>query len=1005
MRKVILHLTDLHFGWDGNDVNRLAERKLCLNGLIKAISKLDVDWRPSIVCLSGDIGWKGIESDYIEAKQWLDKLLKIVGIGYDRVLVCSGNHDVERAKTGLLTTPKRLKDAQDLLKIPLSFEMHDVFQNFSMFCQTSGIFPYKVNSEDSTLWGERVVDGIRFVTLNSSWFCKDDNDKENLWIGQKLLNYLEANGQFPEVVGEKDALPTVVMMHHPFEWLNPEETHGFENKLNTKDYIAHRGHLLITGHEHGEARGLDRIAEGMYHSKGGATYSGGEYNNNARIFMFDGDNLVYRSLIYETGSPSREWRVTEPVSLALRTPIAGDEAFISCENSILKSAVIPKELTLIPIDYGEFFGRDEDLSNLTALLERSSKVVLMNGLGGIGKTTLAKRLVNKNRNRFDHIIWIGIAKAGLDSKHDNSINLKQAFLQNLLLFDNLKLPFIVEHETENAKFSRLMNAIKNLDGYNLLVIDNVGNEVDQHAIRAELPNPPSWKVLLTSKRKPSGYDVFELNKITLKASLELFFQSYKSPCSREKVIELLEEVDFHTLTVELLAKTLQAHYGTTSVEDLLTKIRSKQLDDPHFQRKIVTEHSEETEVFENLLAVFNVSNLSQPELQLLRRLTLLPPGIYDINNQLGVAFQRLSPEDLRTFHEAIHSLDVKGWIKVSGQSIEMHKMMHQMISYQEKITWEDAEPFVQFFTVSLNYDFHTVPKDAWGFVPFGEFLVDTLSTTEGLGFQDDIHALKNNLSAIYKDMGRFEDARKFMESSVEEAVNNLPKGHLSILKYKNTLALIYKNLEIFDKAENLSIQVLDETLQNSNESNKALMIFKSNLAVVYKSQGRSHEAIELFESASRDAIDVFGDESAEAALSFGKIATVLQDMQDYSKAAVLLENSLRILQKTLPAEHPHIAVTQSNLSFSYQKLERFEEAIELSKKSLKAAEDYFGTKHHTYITRMKNLGLAYSRSNQKGESLKILFDALALSNRVLGENHSIAHDIQKEINLVQRSRL
>jgi hypothetical protein len=56
-RHVVIHLTDLHFGQDTSR-DQIAARDLALAGVVKTIDGLESDWRPTLVCISGDIGWK-----------------------------------------------------------------------------------------------------------------------------------------------------------------------------------------------------------------------------------------------------------------------------------------------------------------------------------------------------------------------------------------------------------------------------------------------------------------------------------------------------------------------------------------------------------------------------------------------------------------------------------------------------------------------------------------------------------------------------------------------------------------------------------------------------------------------------------------------------------------------------------------------------------------------------------------------------------------------------------
>src|SRR5262245_58943176 len=135
----ILHLTDIHFGWEGSDPSDLANRKVCLDGLIKQLSTIEPEWKPEIICLTGDIGWRGVSSDYNDAKKWLDELLKITGLTYNKLVVCAGNHDVIRAKAKKLSRPESTKDADEVLAPPIEEHFQGPFSDFVTFCKSVGI--------------------------------------------------------------------------------------------------------------------------------------------------------------------------------------------------------------------------------------------------------------------------------------------------------------------------------------------------------------------------------------------------------------------------------------------------------------------------------------------------------------------------------------------------------------------------------------------------------------------------------------------------------------------------------------------------------------------------------------------------------------------------------------------------------------------------------------------------------------------------------------------------
>jgi len=106
MTKVnILHLSDLHFGIEPSQERpetTLAQRKNALEELIKGLKGIDDDWQPDIVAISGDIGWAGCETDYKEARKWIEKdLLMALGLSVDDLIVCAGNHDIKSRQYGI----------------------------------------------------------------------------------------------------------------------------------------------------------------------------------------------------------------------------------------------------------------------------------------------------------------------------------------------------------------------------------------------------------------------------------------------------------------------------------------------------------------------------------------------------------------------------------------------------------------------------------------------------------------------------------------------------------------------------------------------------------------------------------------------------------------------------------------------------------------------------------------------------------------------------------------
>jgi len=302
----VLHLTDLHFGWD-RDPTEAAERELALDGLISAASTLRDRWHPDMVCLTGDVGWRGSVSDYELARKWLERLLQRLNLGFGDVVTCPGNHDVDRSISGRIPRPANSRDADQCLRVPLSaIPTFSAFSAFSAFCKTAGIRLLRLNDEETFLVGETIHKGVRFIGCNSAWFCKADDDQKKLWIGLPLLKVLEANKAFPPL-GEAPGIPTICLVHHPPDWWHDAEIHADGERLNTQDYLALRCHLILSGHTHGEVRRPDRIAQAAHHFAGGSAFAGASHFNSFRLIRIDESRLEYRSFEFDPQAADNKW--------------------------------------------------------------------------------------------------------------------------------------------------------------------------------------------------------------------------------------------------------------------------------------------------------------------------------------------------------------------------------------------------------------------------------------------------------------------------------------------------------------------------------------------------------------------------------------------------------------------------------------------------------------------------------------------------------------------------
>ncbi|EOA34717.1 hypothetical protein CARUB_v10022288mg [Capsella rubella] len=139
-------------------------------------------------------------------------------------------------------------------------------------------------------------------------------------------------------------------------------------------------------------------------------------------------------------------------------------------------------------------GLEENVEKLVGYLveEDNDPIVLMTGMGGLGKTTLARQAFHHDKvtEKFDRLAWVCVSQV-CDRK-----NVWQNILQNFRTKAEENEIMQMKEERLQDELSRLLETSKSL-----IVIDDIWKEEDWNLIKPIFPHKKGWKVLLTSRNE------------------------------------------------------------------------------------------------------------------------------------------------------------------------------------------------------------------------------------------------------------------------------------------------------------------------------------------------------------------------------------------------------------------------------------------------------------------------------------------------------------------------
>lgn len=252
----ILHLSDLHFGIESTEKiteYALTCRKKVLSGLIKKIEGLNSVWKPDILVITGDIGWKGREEDYEEALKWIEKnIIDILNIKRENIIVIPGNHDIDVKKAEKCNL-KMAENLDEVEKQLIGESINDYlipFCDYIKFCEKLNKNEPIVGKEKYKIIGYINIKKISFIILNSSWYFRNKGqNNEKLWLGSPHIDLIEQNNLKNDYREKNDGI-VISLFHHPPLYLEKTESILDIERESTIHHISKISNIILTGHTH-----------------------------------------------------------------------------------------------------------------------------------------------------------------------------------------------------------------------------------------------------------------------------------------------------------------------------------------------------------------------------------------------------------------------------------------------------------------------------------------------------------------------------------------------------------------------------------------------------------------------------------------------------------------------------------------------------------------------------------------------------------------------------------
>ena len=695
-------------------------------------------------------------------------------------------------------------------------------------------------------------------------------------------------------------------------------------------------------------------AEDQSNNKGGYLYEiETALNLNKKITLIEYNKESYNDVTAKYPSLSNAQKVTfnGEYNFAFEERLCKHFEFEYKEENVSGPTVINN------ISYPENLIPRRDMLDKLDKEFKSHKCVVVSGIGGSGKTSLAY-LYAKEQD-FNNIAWVIV-----------NGKIEDVFVDRIarLLFKNEDYEGFSRIDDAKTKLDFIKSELSKIQGKNLLVFDiNTNNEEIKQEIETKINNylpSGSWKTLVLTRtvaENPSRFSTIKMDKMAADDAKELFLNNWKRTkinFSQDQLAKITKELYYHPLLIEQTAIVFSKGHEK-SAEEIISKIKDNSKVNNPRTKKILSglaiEDKEQQDIYTYLINLCNIENLSPDEINFLAVYvtcpeepiddevisTLLPPQIaLPIVKEM---FENSDDEDMKQMAETnlTESL-ARDFIKFSYENFEDEDTKQLFKEIIDKCNDEDSNP-----TLDSLVEKGIISRNDADQFSIHSLMADVIREQINIKEFDYSDYLDNVRNILHDDIKKV-TLHKYSKCIASSFINYGICGHIvlfinflnklcannDVILYQLPMPELYHLANQFEKdAEPYYLAGLYNSIAGVEE-------FKNNLR---EAKMHYEKALEVIEGAEENEVIL----NLKGAL-LQNLAKLEVNLDDTDSAKKHYEEALEIKRKMpeTPDYLYSLATTLGNLAGLEKKLgetdsakKHYEEAIEIFKK-LPETPDY-----------------------------------------------------------------
>ncbi|CAI6092175.1 unnamed protein product [Clonostachys chloroleuca] len=703
---------------------------------------------------------------------------------------------------------------------------------------------------------------------------------------------------------------------------------------------------------------------------------------------------IHMPLLYGEGREKAQKRLLEEVQKAVKGTRASD---FSITFSLLE---VPET------QY--FVARESEIAEMRRALspDGGRRIVVLHGLGGIGKTQLAVTYTKRYRDEYSAIFWLNI-KDELSIRRSFTKVAKQILRQH----PDASGLNALDPQLNPEEVIEAVKAWLSLPGNTrwLIVYDNydnprLSNDKTDKGVDIFQFLPPSYQGSIIVTTRLSQVDIGHRIRIQKLESIDDSLKILSTTSGRDRLHDdmdardLVEKLD--GLPLALATAGAYLRHVAASFSDYL-RLYTKSWARLHASTPDLGSYQDRT-----LSSTWQVSYEQVQEKNALSA-HLLQWWAY-FNNE-DIWFELIQPcddegmpwmfelNDELKFNSAIGILHDYGFVEphrpspdlIESRGYSIHACLHSWTIHKLNHGCDG-----DLKRLALNRIASRVPSrnDDKFWLLQRRLLSHAMMACTTIQDGDGPDWAFVNLGLLYYDQGKMQEAEEMYLRALRGYKKIHGPDHILIFDIANNLGNLYSDQGKQQEAEEIYLQALQGYEKIYGPDHISLLDTVHNLGFLYYNQGKQQEAEEMYLRALRGYEKAWGPDHISTLDTVNNLGLVYYDQGKQQEAEEMYLRALRGYEKAWGPDHISILDTVHNLGNLYSDQDKIQEAEEMYLRALRGYEKAWGPDHISILDTVNSLGVLYYDQGKQQESEEMYLRALQGKEKAWGPDHILTLD-------------